>query len=147
LKCHTRMVKRRKARVKKTTDKRVSNHCCTKCGVVLSEGYTLRWCLGCRDEGRQKNREWYQKKYGKPRTRNYRRRFIEIDSVFQRPAPKDFKPTKALPGSEEKMIVLSTRYEKGFPLWHPLDKTFDDPTEFERKMSARQNKFVQLPLA
>ncbi len=30
-------------------------------------------------------------------------------------------PTDALPGSAEKVRVLTERYRLGLPLWHPLD--------------------------
>lgn len=35
----------------------------------------------------------------------------------------EHEPTSHGPGSEEKMQVLSDRYEAGLPLWHPDDAT------------------------
>lgn len=38
-----------------------------------------------------------------------------------------FEATKALPGTAEKLAVLSARIKKGQPLWHPSDRRcFDD---------------------
>lgn len=37
------------------------------------------------------------------------------------------KPTKAEPGSPEKILVLCERLEKGQPLWHPADPIIDYP--------------------
>jgi hypothetical protein len=38
-----------------------------------------------------------------------------------------FPPTQALPGTAEKLAVLSARVQQGLPLWHPSDRrTFDD---------------------
>ena len=35
--------------------------------------------------------------------------------------------TEALPGTEEKLAILSARVARGLPLWHPRDRrTFDD---------------------
>lgn len=36
-----------------------------------------------------------------------------------------YRPTKAMPGSEEKLAVLRERVENGVPLWHPEDPVFD----------------------
>lgn len=38
-----------------------------------------------------------------------------------------YRPTSSLPGSEEKLAVLSERIREGLPLWHPQDRyTYDD---------------------
>ena len=38
-----------------------------------------------------------------------------------------FPATKAMPGTTEKLAVLSARIQQGLPLWHPSDRrTFDD---------------------
>ena len=38
-----------------------------------------------------------------------------------------FSSTRALPGTDEKLAVLSARVRQGLPLWHPDDRmTFDD---------------------
>ncbi|MCU0960539.1 MAG: hypothetical protein MUF48_10590 [Pirellulaceae bacterium] len=34
----------------------------------------------------------------------------------------DFASTRAMPGSFEKVSVLSDRVSRGLPLWHPLDR-------------------------
>jgi hypothetical protein len=35
-----------------------------------------------------------------------------------------FPPTKALPGSSEKLEILCERVRRGLPLWHPEDRRF-----------------------
>lgn len=41
----------------------------------------------------------------------------------------DFEATQALPGSSEKLAVLTRRVAQGLPLWHPADRrTCDDST-------------------
>ena len=35
-----------------------------------------------------------------------------------------FEPTEALPGSNEKLRILSERVRRGLPLWHPEDRRF-----------------------
>ena len=41
----------------------------------------------------------------------------------------DFEATQALPGSSEKLAVLTHRVAQGLPLWHPADRrTCDDST-------------------
>jgi len=38
----------------------------------------------------------------------------------------DFASTQAMPGSHEKLEVLSERVSRGLPLWHPRDRqTYD----------------------
>lgn len=38
----------------------------------------------------------------------------------------DFEPTTAMPGTAEKLEVLSKRLRQGMPLWHPHDRiTYD----------------------
>ncbi len=48
-------------------------------------------------------------------------------------------PTKALPGTSEKIEVLRERVEHGFYLWHPKDATLDDMT-FDYKTLMRRKK-------
>ena len=36
------------------------------------------------------------------------------------------EPTRALPGSPEKVAILEERASKGQALWHPLDARFED---------------------
>lgn len=39
----------------------------------------------------------------------------------------EYEPTKALPGTDEKLSILAERVELGLPLWHPRDRrTYDD---------------------
>jgi hypothetical protein len=41
----------------------------------------------------------------------------------------EFEATQALPGSSEKLAVLTNRVAQGLPLWHPADRrTCDDTT-------------------
>ena len=40
-------------------------------------------------------------------------------------------PTKARPGSEEKVLMLSARYAAGMPLWHEEDCYDHGPNELE----------------
>ncbi|MHB0955564.1 MAG: hypothetical protein ACYC6N_27640 [Pirellulaceae bacterium] len=35
---------------------------------------------------------------------------------------KNFSSTQALPGTDEKLEVLSERVSRGLPLWHPRDR-------------------------
>ena len=38
-----------------------------------------------------------------------------------------YNSTKALPGSDEKLLILAKRIKEGLPLWHPGDRrTYDD---------------------
>jgi hypothetical protein len=38
-----------------------------------------------------------------------------------------FDSTSALPGTSEKLAILSARVSKGLPLWHPDDRrSYDD---------------------
>ena len=42
-----------------------------------------------------------------------------------------FDSTSALPGTNEKLAVLSARVSRGLPLWHPEDRrTFDDASDY-----------------
>jgi hypothetical protein len=34
----------------------------------------------------------------------------------------DYDPTKAMPGTEDKLQVLAQRVAQGLPLWHPADR-------------------------
>jgi hypothetical protein len=39
----------------------------------------------------------------------------------------EYRATKALPGSDEKVDILAIRVQGGQPLWHPHDRrTYDD---------------------
>lgn len=39
----------------------------------------------------------------------------------------EFASTQAMPGSHEKLEVLSERVSRGLPLWHPRDRqTYDE---------------------
>ena len=39
----------------------------------------------------------------------------------------EYEATRALPGSDEKLVVLAERVAQGLPLWHPRDRrTYDD---------------------
>lgn len=39
----------------------------------------------------------------------------------------DYDSTRALPGTNQKLAILSERVRLGLPLWHPDDRrTFDD---------------------
>ena len=38
-------------------------------------------------------------------------------------------PTKALPGTQEKLAILAERVQQGLPLWHPEDRRTYDETE------------------
>jgi hypothetical protein len=40
-----------------------------------------------------------------------------------------YKPTKAMPGTVEKLEVLATRVESGLPLWHTRDRRSYDDSE------------------
>lgn len=38
-----------------------------------------------------------------------------------------YKSTRAMPGSDEKLNVMAERLRRGLPLWHPSDRRcFDD---------------------
>ncbi len=40
---------------------------------------------------------------------------------------EEYPSTTALPGSDEKLLVLAERIKEGLPLWHPEDRrTYDD---------------------
>ncbi len=41
----------------------------------------------------------------------------------------DFSSTIALPGSDEKLSILSDRVQQGLPLWHPGDRRSYDDSE------------------
>lgn len=50
---------------------------------------------------------------------------------FEPPKVDDesFNPTRALPGSDEKLAILADRLRLGLPLWHPSDsRCFADLT-------------------
>jgi hypothetical protein len=54
----------------------------------------------------------------------------------------EFDATHALPGTDEKLAVLSERLRMGLPLWHPRDvQSFEDqhaetPEQGERSLAA-----------
>jgi len=41
----------------------------------------------------------------------------------------EYEPTGAMPGSHEKLSVLSERVRLGLPLWHPNDRRSYDEQE------------------
>jgi hypothetical protein len=45
------------------------------------------------------------------------------DEDFSPVITEDFMPTDAPAGSRAKLEVLADRVRKGFPLWHPSDRT------------------------
>lgn len=45
------------------------------------------------------------------------------DEDFAPEATDDFLPTDAPAGSRAKLEVLAERVRKGFPLWHPKDRS------------------------
>ena len=49
---------------------------------------------------------------------------------YEPPAVDDacFNSTRALPGSDEKLAILSERLLSGQPLWHPSDRLHHDET-------------------
>ena len=42
-----------------------------------------------------------------------------------------FDPTKALPGTEQKLAVLAERLRQGLPLWHDADRRSYDESDAE----------------
>ena len=48
---------------------------------------------------------------------------VDYDAVGVNP----LSPTKAKPGSEEKVLMLAARYAAGMPLWHDADCTDHGP--------------------
>jgi len=61
-----------------------------------------------------------------PATSKYGQRGPGISRRHAVPPPF---PTNALPGSPEKIQVLTQRLEHGFDLWHPNDATLDGGAE------------------
>ncbi len=57
----------------------------------------------------------------------------DFDPEFQQsPELGEYSPTQAMPGSPEKLAVLSDRLRRGLPLWHPRDRiTYDKPPWLE----------------
>ena len=41
----------------------------------------------------------------------------------------EFEPTRSLPGSTNKLDILTERLEQGLPLWHPSDRRSYDDSE------------------
>ena len=41
----------------------------------------------------------------------------------------DFEATKAMPGTDEKLVVMTERVRQGLPLWHPEDRRTYDGTD------------------
>lgn len=44
---------------------------------------------------------------------------------------EEYDPTKALPGTDEKLGILARRVQEGLPLWHPNDRRSYDDSEIE----------------
>ena len=42
---------------------------------------------------------------------------------------QDFRPTRAMPGTLEKLSVLAARVAAGLPLWHGHDRTEYDESD------------------
>ncbi|MFL2869808.1 MAG: hypothetical protein ACJZ8O_03585 [Pirellulaceae bacterium] len=42
---------------------------------------------------------------------------------------QEFEPTRSMPGSDNKLEVLTERLEQGLPLWHPSDRRSYDDSE------------------
>ncbi len=40
-----------------------------------------------------------------------------------------FEATRAMPGTDEKLVVMADRVRQGMPLWHPADRRTYDGTE------------------
>ncbi|HPM82376.1 MAG TPA: hypothetical protein PLF81_16825 [Candidatus Anammoximicrobium sp.] len=40
----------------------------------------------------------------------------------------DFEATRAMPGTDEKLVVMAERVRQGLPLWHPEDRRTYDAT-------------------
>jgi hypothetical protein len=59
-----------------------------------------------------------------PSTSKFARRGV---ANFCGAAPMAPKPTEALPGTPEKVLVLEERARRGLALWHPGDATVDEP--------------------
>jgi len=42
--------------------------------------------------------------------------------------PDHFRPTSAIPGTQEKLAILAERARSGLPLWHEADRMdYDEP--------------------
>jgi len=42
----------------------------------------------------------------------------------------DFEATSAMPGTDQKLVVMAERVQQGLPLWHPGDRrSCDAPDE------------------
>ena len=41
----------------------------------------------------------------------------------------EFEATQAMPGTDEKLIVMAERLRQGLPLWHPEDRRTYDGTD------------------
>ena len=41
----------------------------------------------------------------------------------------DFEATRAMPGTDEKLVVMAERVRQGLPLWHPEDRRTYDSTD------------------
>ena len=51
---------------------------------------------------------------------------------------KYFDPTRAMPGTREKLTILAARVQAGLPLWHRKDRTEYDEEETEGAPLARK---------
>jgi hypothetical protein len=40
-----------------------------------------------------------------------------------------FEATKALPGTDEKLMIMAERVRQGMPLWHPRDRRTYEETD------------------
>ncbi len=50
---------------------------------------------------------------------------------------QEHEPTKALPGTDEKLTILAARVQSGLPLWHPSDRrSYDDVEENTTKYAS-----------
>jgi hypothetical protein len=59
-------------------------------------------------------------------------KFTRRGSGLRRAAHACALPTRALPGSPEKILVLMRRAELGQDLWHPDDATFSESMRLDR---------------
>jgi len=55
-----------------------------------------------------------------------------------------WEPTRALPGTPEKIAVLGERATRGFPLWHPNDATRDSMVKISLEDIIRMDEMIRL---
>jgi hypothetical protein len=73
---------------------------------------------------------------------------LDLEPVDESYEPEDFaalgidpvKPTKARPGSEAKVMMLSARYAAGLPLWNTKDCYEHGPRENELMGSSHSHR-------